>query len=201
MGYSLIIYTYTKGPSIPLATFVCSLFWLWPFICSRNMFNMSLDIMHPTYVVISFQKPMLSTLPCSPPPSAWIWIASLDIINTFHLGLSHPHSYHHLPYVFYIKVQCVLRIPLIWLVVNPSYIVAWHAFLLFHSWCLSFSPWGGEKATKKHTTICVDPWQGSRIHYKTFKHGNKSYSTSINTIASRMGICSYRGSIFEQCMH
>jgi hypothetical protein len=28
---------------------------------------------------------------------------------------------------------------------DPSDVVAWHFFLLFPSWCLSFLPWGGEK--------------------------------------------------------
>jgi hypothetical protein len=50
-------------------------------------------------------------------------------MNTFHLGLSHPCSYHHIPYVFYIEVQCALRIPLTWLVVDPSYITTWHALI------------------------------------------------------------------------
>jgi hypothetical protein len=84
------------------------------------------------------------TLPSSL-PSTWTWIASLDIINVFHLGLARPRSYHHIPHVISIKVQCDLRIPLVWLVVDPSDITTWHAFLFFHSWCLSFLPWGGEK--------------------------------------------------------
>jgi hypothetical protein len=51
--------------------------------------------------------------------SAWTWIASLDIINSFHLGLPRPRSYHHIPYVVHVEVQCALHIPLVWLVVNP----------------------------------------------------------------------------------
>ncbi len=136
--------------------------------------------------------PTPSTLPSSPPLLTWTWIASLNIINTFHLGLSHPHSYHHIPYAFYIDVQHALHIPLIWLVSNPSYKVAWHTFLLFHYWCLSFSPWGGENI-KKRTPICIDTWQGTRKHYKVFKHGTKSYSTSINMIMLRVSTCSCRG--------
>ncbi len=46
---------------------------------------------------------MPSTL-LSSPPLAWTWIASLNIINVFHLGLPHPHSYHHIPYAFYVEV-------------------------------------------------------------------------------------------------
>jgi hypothetical protein len=33
-----------------------------------------------------------------------------------------------------------LHIPLAQLVVNPFDITVWHAFLFFHSWCLSFPP-------------------------------------------------------------
>jgi hypothetical protein len=72
------------------------------------------------------------------PPLTWTWITSLDIVHAFHLSLPRPHSYHHIPYVICVKIQCVLYIPLTWLDVDPSKIVAWHAFLLFHSWYLSF---------------------------------------------------------------
>jgi len=81
----------------------------------------------------------------SSPPSAWIWITSLDYINDFHFDLPCPRSYHHVPHVFHVDIQHVLRIPLVQVVVNPFAIVAWHAFLLFHSSCLSFPPQGGEK--------------------------------------------------------
>jgi hypothetical protein len=46
---------------------------------------------------------MPSTLPFFFPSSTWTWIASLDIINVFHLGLPHPHSYQHIPYVLRVK--------------------------------------------------------------------------------------------------
>jgi hypothetical protein len=72
---------------------------------------------------------MLSTLLSFLPPSAWTWIASLYIIDAFHFSLLHIHSYHHTSYVFNGEVQCALRIPLIWLVVNPFDIRDWHAFL------------------------------------------------------------------------
>jgi hypothetical protein len=64
---------------------------------------------------------------------AWTCIPSLNIINVFHLGLPCPHSYHHIPCVLYVKVQCALHIFLARLIVNPFDIVAWHAFLFFHS--------------------------------------------------------------------
>jgi hypothetical protein len=69
-------------------------------------------------------------------------VTSLDIIDAFHLGLPCPRSYHHIPYVIRVEVQRVLHIPLTWLAVNPSNIVAWHAFLLFHSWYLLFFAMG-----------------------------------------------------------
>jgi hypothetical protein len=68
----------------------------------------------------------------SPPSSAWTWIASLYIINVFHLGLPCIRSYHHIPYALHVKVQHVLLILLAWLVIDPSNITTWHAFLLFH---------------------------------------------------------------------
>ncbi len=93
--------------------------------------------------------PMPLALPSSPPFLTWTWITSLDIIDVFHLGLPRPHSYHHIPYVLHVKVQHDLCIPLARLIVDPSNIVIWHAFLLFHSWCLSFPPRGGEKGHQK----------------------------------------------------
>jgi hypothetical protein len=57
-------------------------------------------------------------------PLAWTWIVSLDIIYTFHLGLPHPFSYHHIPYALHVKVQHVLHILLVWLVANPCNIAA-----------------------------------------------------------------------------
>jgi hypothetical protein len=74
----------------------------------------------------------------STPPLVWKWIASSDIIDVSHFGLPCPHSYHHIPYAFYVKVYRVLHIPLAQLIIDPFDIIAWHAFLLFHSWCLSF---------------------------------------------------------------
>jgi len=47
---------------------------------------------------------MLSTLSSFPPFLAWTWIALLDIIDIFHLGLPRPYSYHHIPYAFCVKV-------------------------------------------------------------------------------------------------
>jgi hypothetical protein len=81
---------------------------------------------------ISSEVSMSSTLPSFPPPSVWTWITSLDIIDDFHFGLPCPHSYHHIPYVFLVKIQHVLQILLAWLTVDPSNIAIWHAFLLFH---------------------------------------------------------------------
>jgi hypothetical protein len=38
-----------------------------------------------------------------------------------------------------------LHIPLTHFIIDPFDITTWHAFLLFRSWCLSFSPHGDEK--------------------------------------------------------
>jgi hypothetical protein len=98
---------------------------------------------------------MLLALSSFLPSLTWTWIALLDVIDDFHLGLPHLHSYHHIPYVFCVKVQHALHILLIWLVMNPSNVVAWHAFLLFHFWCLSFPPRGGEKGNQDmRTHLC-----------------------------------------------
>jgi len=98
---------------------------------------------------------MLLTLPSLLLSSTWTWIASLNIINMFHLDLPHPRSYHHIPYAICVEVQHVLHIPLIWLAIDPNDIAMWHVFLFFHSWCFSFSPWGGEKGHQKtRTCLC-----------------------------------------------
>jgi hypothetical protein len=60
---------------------------------------------------LAFGVPMPLTLPSFPPFSTWTWIASLDIIDVFHLGLPQFHSYYHIPYVLYVKVRHALHIP------------------------------------------------------------------------------------------
>jgi hypothetical protein len=66
------------------------------------------------------------TLPRFPPFSAWTWITSTNIIDVFHLGLLHLHSYHQISYVHRINVQHVLHIPLSRLTFDLSYVIAWH---------------------------------------------------------------------------
>jgi len=73
----------------------------------------------------------MPTLPCFPPFSTWTWIASIHIIDVFHLGLLHPHSYQHILYVLRVDVQWALHIPLSQLTSNPSDIVILHVFLIF----------------------------------------------------------------------
>ncbi len=70
------------------------------------------------------------TLPCSPLFSALTWIASIDIINAFHLGLYHPCSYRHIPYAFRIDVQQTLHIHLFLLTFDHSDITTWHFFVI-----------------------------------------------------------------------
>jgi hypothetical protein len=98
---------------------------------------------------------MSSTLLSSFLSLAWTWIASLDIIDVFHLCLPRPCSYHHIPYVFHVEVQRALCLLVVQLVINPSNITTWHAILLFNSWCLSILPWGGYKGHQDtHTHLC-----------------------------------------------
>ncbi len=89
---------------------------------SRSKFNISLSVMHCTQVVISFfwgANAFSITIFSSP----WTWIASLNIIDVFHLCLPNPCSYHHIRYALCVEVQHVLHIPLAQLVVNPFNIV------------------------------------------------------------------------------
>jgi hypothetical protein len=67
---------------------------------------------------------MFLALPFFHPFLAWTWITSLNIIDAFHFGLSHPYSYHYIPYFFHVEVQHALCIPLVQLAINPSNIVA-----------------------------------------------------------------------------
>lgn len=99
-----------------------------------------------------FRVLMPSRLPFILPSLAQTWITSLYIIDAFHLGLPRPYSYHHIPYTLHVEVLCDLRIPLVQLVVNPSNLTTWHAFLFFHSWCSSCPPWDGEKG---HQEMCT----------------------------------------------
>ncbi len=50
---------------------------------------------------------MLPTLPNSPPYYTWTWVTFVDVIDVFHLGLLHPHSYHHIPYVLHWCSTCL----------------------------------------------------------------------------------------------
>jgi len=92
------------------------------------------------------------TLLCSPPCSTWTWIASIDIIDAFHLGLPCICSYHHIPYALRIDVQQSLHILLSQFTFDLSNVIAWHVFLLFPFWCLSFPQRGGEKG---HQETCA----------------------------------------------
>jgi hypothetical protein len=104
------------------------------------------------------------TWPCLPPSSTWTWIASINIIDVFHLGLLHLRSYHHIPYSLKVVVQWTLHIPLHQLAFDPFDIVAWHFF------CYSFLSVVlhrvVRKATKRLTFTCVNTWVVTGIPYK-----------------------------------
>ncbi len=101
-------------------------------IRSRNKFNTSPSIMHHTHSIVNFWSADALTLPSFLSSLTWTWIASLDIINVFRFSLPHPHSYHHIPYVFCVEVQRVLHILSAWLAIDPFDIATWDAFLFFH---------------------------------------------------------------------
>jgi len=152
------------------------------------MFSTSPNIMHRTQAIINFRVLVPSTLSSSP-LLTWTWIVLLDIINVFHLSLACPHSYHHIPHPLRVKVQCVLRILLVQLVVDPSNITTWHAFLLFHSWCLSFLPRSGEKGHHKtHTHLhwyMVGDWETLQEEHTIKTHAlayQRSSKMALNPI-------------------
>jgi hypothetical protein len=149
---------------------------------------------------------MLLALLFSPPFSAWTWIASLDIIDVFHLGLPHLRSYHHIPYAFRVKVQCALQILLIQSIIDPSKITTCMHFCFsilgvyhfYHKSCkkpsrdscpfVSIHGRGLGDITKKTYN-----WNTHIDFPKIFKNGTKSYSTSISIIASCTRTCSCKG--------
>jgi hypothetical protein len=51
------------------------------------------------------------------------------------------------------------------LAIDPSNIMAWHAFLLFHSLCLSFCYGVVRKTTNNFVPIYVNTWQRIGKHY------------------------------------
>ncbi len=101
-----------------------------------------------------------------------------NIIDAFHLGLSCPYSYHYISYALCVEVQRVLHIPLAQLAINPFNIATWHAFLLFHSWCLSFLLWGGEKGHQE--TYNYLHWYMAR-HLETLE---KEHTIKVEALAS-----------------
>jgi hypothetical protein len=68
-------------------------------------------------------------LPCSP-SLAWTWIASIDIIDVFHMGLSCLHSYHHISYARRVDIQWALHILLFQLTFDPFDVATWHVFFV-----------------------------------------------------------------------
>jgi hypothetical protein len=82
---------------------------------------------------------MLLALLIFPLSLACAWIPAIKIINAFHLGFSHPCSYHHIPYPLHVNVQHALCIPsLTCMAIDPFNIATWHAFLFFPFWYLFF---------------------------------------------------------------
>jgi len=106
------------------------------------------------------------TLPCSAPSSTWAWIASIDIINVFHLGLSRPCFYHHIPYAFRVDVQQTLHIPLFQLTSDPSDVVTWHFFCYSLLGVCLFLHMVVKKATERLAFAYVNTWVVIGKHYR-----------------------------------
>ncbi len=114
---------------------------------------MSPNIMHRTQVIISFQGVIAFGITVF-----FSFDLDMDYIIRYHQCFS---SYFTTPLIipsYSICSSCqgstCFVHPLAQLVVEPSEIIAWHAFLLFHSWCLSFLPRSGEKGHQEmHTHL------------------------------------------------
>ncbi len=169
MGYSSIIYTYTRGPSIPLVISTCSLSRLWSLICSRSRFSTSLDIMHRTHAIINFQGAnafniivfssfdldtdcIIKYHRCFP-----LWFTMAPFIPSYFICSSCWSSTcfaHPLSLVGHRSIQ---HSSMTWIFVFP--------FLLF----IIFRHGVVRKATKKCEFIYVGTWEGIGRHYKRNK--------------------------------
>jgi len=109
------------------------------------------------------------TLPCSP-SSTWTWIASINIIDDFHLGLPCPHSYIHISYTFQIDIQRALHIPLSKLASDLSNVVTWHFFYYSLFNVCPFFHKVVKKATKKFAVVYINTWVALQENHtiKTF---------------------------------
>ncbi len=107
------------------------------------------------------------TLLCFPPYSTWTWIASIDIIDAFHLGLPCLCSYHHIPYALRIDVQQTLHILLSWFTFDLSNVIAWYVFCnsLFGV-CPFFHGWWERPPRYSHSLVSIHGWRLRNITWK-----------------------------------
>ncbi len=104
------------------------------------------------------------TLPCSLPSLTWTSIASIDIINVFHLDLSCPYSYHHIPYALQVDTQRTLHILKFQLTFDPSNIAPWHVFQCSIFGVYLFFHGVARMATKRLVFTCINTWVATRRH-------------------------------------
>ncbi len=109
--------------------------------------------------------PMPLTLSSSP-PSALTWIASVNIIDVFHLGLPRPCSYHHIPYVVVLMFNVFYAsLWFGWLLIHPTKQLGMHFCSPILRAC-HFCHRMVKKATKIRVLVCIGMWKGTRKHYK-----------------------------------
>jgi hypothetical protein len=72
----------------------------------------------------------------------WIWVSTLDVFGSFHLGLCCPHLYNGIHAILLHDVQVAFCFPLDKLTHDPYNVVTWHLLLLLPQWCLVLPPRG-----------------------------------------------------------
>ncbi len=61
---------------------------------------------------------------------AWSWVSTLDVPESFHLGLCHPCLNNHIPIALLCDVQMAFCFPLDKLMQDPYNVAAWNLLLL-----------------------------------------------------------------------
>jgi hypothetical protein len=152
------------------STTSCSLFLLWSSIqCKGGLTWHQLScIVHRQLIYL--KGSVAPDFAMFFPSSTWTWIASIDIIDIFHLGLSRPHSYHHIPCVLQVDVQWALHIHLSLLMFNFFDVIIWHFFIIsFLEFVFSSTGWWKKPPKDFHSLTSIHGWQLggiTRRHYK-----------------------------------
>jgi len=64
----------------------------------------------------------------SPPPTVWAWFFTLDLFDTFHLGLCWPHLYVRIPFALWQKVQLTFHLPLTLPMIHLTWLPSIYSF-------------------------------------------------------------------------